>query len=300
MPHRLVCYVIVGFWLGTTGVLLLRQWQQCWQTPPSLAETVTEHSDNPVEWQILRRCRGPDETWESPCLVGVLVSQVHRDEQSGVISFVHQLELELGQIWHHFPMPESAGTLRMESRLEVGLLGELQRLRIVGGWSAWSRWLILLEVVPRPGGEAALRWMLNLPNGVVRQEHVLPWSVTALPANSLGPPDRLPGLRPGQRWALPWVDVLNPTGSLGGLVEGVVEAQPVPLNWQGDDHLCWLVRWQRNHLEGQWWVAQSGPRRDQVLQQVIRWSDMELLLVRQAQLTRKDLLVSPAWFYRLP
>lgn len=300
MLHRLGNCVIVGFWLGTMATLVLREWQQRQSSPPALTETLPDGTTEPIEWHIFRRTRGPEGNWEEPLLVGVLVSQTQRDEQSSILSLVHQLELDVGQLWHHLPVPESAGHLRLESRLEVGLFGEMQRLRIVGGWSAWARWLILLDMIPRPNDEVAVRWMINLPGGVWRQEYVLPWSVKSLPGNSLGPPDRLPSLRPGQRWALPWVDALGLTRVPGGMSPAVVETQPVSLNWQGENYPCLVVRLHREPMEVQWWVAQRSPLRDVVLQQVVRWSDTELILVRQPQLIRRDLLIPPAWFYRMP
>jgi hypothetical protein len=168
MLQRLVRCVIIGFWLGTMGTFLLREWQYHRSLPPALTESFTDATTEPIEWHVFRRTRGPDGQWLEPMAVGVIVSQVQRDEQSGIVCIVHQLEMDVGQVWHELPIPESAGQLRLESRLDAGLFGELQRLRIVGGWSAWGRWLIMLDVIPRHDGEATLRWMLNLPGGVWR------------------------------------------------------------------------------------------------------------------------------------
>jgi hypothetical protein len=282
------------------GVLLLHKWQEYWSHPPLLAQAVTATAEQPVEWHLFRRNRGPEGTWEEPVALGVMVSQLQRDEQNGALAIVHQLELDVGQLWHHWPTPESAGQLRLESRLDVGLFGEVQRLRIVGGWSAWSRWLVLLDVVPRPEEQASLRLMLNLPSGPWRQEYTIPWSVKSVPVNSLGPPDRLPGLRPGQRWVLPSLDPLNWSSVPGGLASAIVQPQTVSLDWQGKQVPCLAVHMQRPGLEIEWWVAQEPPLRDCVLQQIVRWTDTELILVRQPSVTRQDLLVPPAWLYRMP
>jgi hypothetical protein len=300
MLQRLVRCVIIGFWLGTMGTFLLREWQYHRSLPPALTESFTDATTEPIEWHVFRRTRGPDGQWLEPMAVGVIVSQVQRDEQSGIVCIVHQLEMDVGQVWHELPIPESAGQLRLESRLDAGLFGELQRLRIVGGWSAWGRWLIMLDVIPRHDGEATMRWMLNLPGGVWRQESALPWSLKALPVNSLGPPDRLPSLRPGQSWALPWVNALRLSGVPGGVHTAVVEPKPVNLTWQGQTYSCLVVRVRQEPVEMQWWVAQQPPLRDVVLQQVVGWGNMELLVIRQTQVTRQDLLVPPAWLYRMP
>ncbi|MCS7014753.1 MAG: hypothetical protein NZM42_01375 [Gemmatales bacterium] len=300
MPHRLVTCAIIGFWLGTMGYLVVREWHQRGQAPPILAEVVAQASKQPVEWHVFRRNRGPDGNWESPVSVGTVVSYLQRDEANNVTSIVHQLELDVGQIWHHWPLTESAGPLRMESRLEIGLFGEIQRLRIVGGWMAWSRWLLLADLVPRPDHQAILRFMLNLPGGVWRQEYLVPWSNQSLPLNSLGPPDQIPQLRPGQRWTISSLDIVGFSGSPGAATAGLVLPQAVSLTWEGHGYTCLVVQFQRAGLEAEWWVAQDEPVRHWVLQQVVRWSDTELTLVRQSECRRQDLLVPPSWFYRLP
>lgn len=300
MPHRLVSCLIFGFWLGTTGFLLVREWHQRWTAPPLLAKTIPDLATEPVQWHIFRSSPGPDGSREPFAQIGVLVSQVQREEANGLVTLAHQLELDVAQIWHHWPPPESAGLLRLESRLEIGLLGEMQRLRIVGGWSNWSRWLLLVDLIPRQDDQVTMRLMMNLPGGVWRQERILPWSMRTLPINTLGPPERIPGLRPGQRWSLPWVDALGLTGTHGGQVTGTVASEPVSLIWQDETHPCLVVQFQHEGLEAQWWVSQHPSWRDQVLQQLIRCRDVELLVVRQLQVARPDLLVPPAWFYRLP
>ncbi|MCS7167727.1 MAG: hypothetical protein RMI91_05605 [Gemmatales bacterium] len=300
MPPRLISFCIVGFWLGTMGHLLLREWHYRREAPPAVTDTVAEAATSTVEWHIFRRTRGPEGHWHAPKQVGVVVSQVQRDESHHVTSLVHQLELDVGQLWKHWPMQEPAGLLRLESRLELGVFGEIQRLRIVGGWKALSRWLLLADLVPRAEQQATLRLLINLPGRVWRQEYVLPWSNKALPLNSLGPPDRLPGLRPGQRWDISSLDVLSFSSLPGATVTGWVHPQTVPLTWQGQSLPCLVVQLQRPGLDAEWWVAQDEPMRHWVVQQVVRWPDTEMVLVRQPQVLRHDLLVPPAWFYRLP
>ncbi|GBD37089.1 hypothetical protein HRbin36_02219 [bacterium HR36] len=300
MPHRLVSCLIVGLWLGTMGILLLQEWQQRWLAPPALPQTISDTSDDPVEWRVFRSGLGPDGAWEEPVPIGVMVSQLQREQQGGYLSMVHQLELDIGQLWYHWPVPESASQLRLESRLEMGLFGEVQRLRIVGGWSSWSRWLLVLDVSPRPDAQAFVRLMLNLPAGLWRQEYTVPWSIQAVPVNSLGPPDRLPGLRPGQRWDLPSVDVLNWANAPGQMASGLVQPQAVSLDWHGHVLSCLVVQVHRPGLQVFWWVAQDSPMRDRVLQQMVQWSNTKLILVRQPSVSRRDLLTPPAWFYRMP
>lgn len=238
---------------------------------------LTEHVP---EWPLLRRKPGPAEARTlAALLLGAwvpAVTNLHSDDPMAVRSFAPRFE----ERWRSGP--------GMPSELAQGVWPESRRAS-----SATGRGFAETPLALYTDTESWARC-----RGVVRNGHFLPhWRVsgenrdpvfnpTALSVGGhlyvpFHPFNRLPGLKLGQRWSMPMLDLeaavnLGHAREIRTVIATVGETEPVV--WQSRPQQVWLVTIRDAETEvGRVWVRQSDLL---VLRQELRFSSDHYVLER--------------------
>jgi hypothetical protein len=207
MPARHHILAIVAFWVATTGWLCYRDiWPRLWpgEPPPFTIDLVDEASEQKVFWTILQEgdVKGYAQTWV----------MYHPSDNTFDIA-------GLFKYWSQPREQQNQPDRVMESRYRVTPEGELRRLsaEVTATLAPPFQPSLTVLVEAKISGPVAnhrfspharlnfLEMRLERdfpPVEVSRRGSVL---------NPLQPLNKLRGLRPGQRWRIPFVDPLEDT-----------------------------------------------------------------------------------------
>jgi hypothetical protein len=272
MPGRWTSAAIVALWLIMMTWLTVREaWHRFGASPTFPDALAASAGDVPSSWTIL----------ENGHSLGKATTHVALKLRQGRYELRQHIHLErffgLGGLFGH-PM-----SLRLDNRTDVNHLGELEE---------FTSTILIPEIDlrchlvghPIANGELSVQASVT-SNGqeiFAPREYRLSYGGKDLILNSLCPLDRMPLLRPGQRWEAPMVDPLE---SLTQVVERPpvkveVLEDPQELLW-GDDWVpCWVVEARQPHVQVRIWVRQKDGL---VLKQTVHWEATTLEVIRDSR-----------------
>lgn len=250
MPSRSATIAIIVFWLAMMVWLTGAELWQRFGTRPRLQETLAASAQaGPIGWSITEIV-DPDkplkegETLEEKPL-GTAVTEVKLDSRTGRYRLDQQVHLD-----RFF---NTGFTLNLQSRSEVNLFGRLQELHFT---AAIPELLFSCDVTARPDGprQLSVHGIFRLDKTRHEAESKIAYDGTDLILSSLCPLDRMPGLKPGQRWQTPMVDpveslmsqsfnqqsLLSPEISRPAVAVKVWD-QPQGIIWKGEFVPCLVV-----------------------------------------------------------
>jgi hypothetical protein len=286
MPGNLATAVILALWVGTMGWLLIREIGPFDDAPPAFHEILAATpADQSVNWRMRKYQLDAQgevvRSWE----LGMVQSTVRHDRRTGQYTLEHTADLDAAELLQllmkaaaRFPLPEGV-RLQLDSRSEVSVLGDLQRMRLKLRLNGVD-WSMLITGAPDRYGALPLTIDFVMGGASYRWEHKLAHDGKGMLLNSLCPLDRMPGLKAGQRWRAPLINPLG-TGSSDVLVQ--VMEEPLKLNWDDKDISCLVVESKRSGMTIQIWVAQGGELDGMVLKQRVHWDKTQVEIERQPE-----------------
>ena len=204
MPSRATCLAIILYWLIAAGGLFVREVlpDLLVGPPPDLRSMSQAEADNPnreVHWTI--QVEDPARPGGTPTLrpVGQVKTSWARTEDGGS-SIDTDVQLESGELLKTtgFATGESV-RLAIPSRFLVDVAGNLVSFHTEVRASEDATPLVTLDgVVSKPTKTMELRSRGLIPLLTIKKS--IPYEPRSMIQSAIGPIDRLPGLRVGQRW----------------------------------------------------------------------------------------------------
>jgi len=276
MPDRWTTGGILVLWAAVMIWLALREMGPFDSSPPRFQDVLAATtSDEQVHWRMRKNILNREGELSHSLLLGTLRSRVLYDPRTGQYTLEHEAELDaeelqklVANLGKRSIVPPGARLL-LDSRCEVNITGDLQRLRLklrIDGMD----WSILITGMPDRYGGLPLTIDFATPVFSHRWEHKLRHDGKGMLLSSLCPMDRMPGLRPGQSWRAP---LINPLGAGSSDVLVRVVEEPLMLLWEDQNVPCLVVESARGGASIQIWVAHGGALDGMVLKQRVQWQE---------------------------
>ena len=278
MPGRVATVAILAFWLVMTSWLTVRELWQRYGTRPRLRDTLRVSADRgPVLWDIFDN--------DEP--LGWAKTEVRFLRRSGEYRLEHRVFLRrIFNLEELFGQPLS---LRIRSRVDVSVFGDLRELVL---HTAVEDQLLTCRLRARPSGDGRLQVFgsLRFMDHEYNDSRLIDYEGKDLVLNSLCPVDRMPGLRPGQRWQSPMVDpietILSQAWGQGEMLSPLVGRtmarvavldEPDGLFWDDGFVTCHVVESKQGDRTLRVWVSVDDSR---VLQQPAELGTIRPVVIR--------------------
>ncbi|MFL5245803.1 MAG: hypothetical protein ACJ8FY_27330 [Gemmataceae bacterium] len=280
MPPRSITLAIIAFWLAMTGWVLYKEIWPRWQAdnPPAFTIDLTDEAQpngpNHIPWNVAINGRQRIfhlETW---------VKYAPKEDLFELHSEMWPRIDSQGQI-------DELAQFGMKSKLLVTREGELQALD-----------LYLTPPFPPQNDDIKIELLGEVKGGKLvpriripdrdfdKTFDPVPISERTSVLNPLQPLNKLPNLRPGQKWRMPVVDPVGQAfGSFLPLASGYVRyfdaevlSEMEELPWKGRDVPCRIIQYSGEDASGRTWVRESDGL---VLQQEVNIDGKTLILQRE-------------------
>jgi hypothetical protein len=266
MPSRWVCVAIAAFWLAATGWLVWREILPAFETgqpPPFTVDFLDEvEMDRPADtaWRVLHNGR---EEYRSTSRV-----IPHKEDET----FELKSSLRINR------------ALMERAQQPRGLLGDLLILDKVDSSYLVSREGVLREMtvdmavtnVPLMNDKKARAQVHGVVQDGLLHVHLegslpdlglshgttldpVPVAHRSYVLTPLHPINRLQGLRPGQKWRMPFVEPLADALGRGRhrVLDAHVLEQPRVLRWRGRDISCLVIEFEDDDCRASTWVDRA-------------------------------------------
>lgn len=265
MPPRLLCPIILAFWLGMMAWLFQRDiWPRLapGEPPPfttNLADAKSRGARFPTNWTAQRK--GPSGKTEDYRIL--LFSRYDKDDhyfeyrarwEPGKSGAAEQRLFQLGRFISNYRVWEHDGTLKefdVEVEMRAGVAGvPAQKASFIG-------------VID--GRVCNLSWQRGNDGNDHTGFEPFPVSLRGVVLMPLHPLDWMTGLRPGQKWGVPAFDPLGHAGVLSpkpapAWVNAHVRTERVGRRWKGKEIDCLVVDYSSENLSGSTWVDATDSR----------------------------------------
>lgn len=273
MPPRLISVAILLFWSVATWRLiqqdLLPEFTLA-AAPDLRTITRTEADTAPARWNVLVIDK-PSEP-ENRRKVGKAVTQSIR-QPNGCVQVKSSVKFDSGGLLKQTTFENRVDDeIEVNSSYQIDVSGNLQGFQVNVTTSADGA--DVLSLVGRLKNRS-LEITMRGPVALLNQTRTIPYESKGVVQNTLGPLDRLPGLRVGQRWD---VHVINPLTGRAEVVRFAVTRK------------CWIT-WDKSPVQVLEVVQKMGPiptrtwvRSDGlVLRQNVPLPGLELVLERRPE-----------------
>jgi hypothetical protein len=273
MPPRVITVTIVVCWLAITGWLVHRDlWRRAGEPPALVFDLADEVGTRKAFWNVLHKQEParPGFLWRPPYRqVGSAETTVRRHKDR---SFELQSVLRLSDLSY-----QGARVRSVASTCRVGPRGELRDLTctVTVELLRESR----VELSGRVEGGRFRSSVVSDGREAAQEPFEVPASGRVL--NVLQPLHKLAGLRAGRTWRVPFVDPLSlAAGANVGKRVFEAKVSAAPLFWHVQEEACWRIDYQEvgGPLAARAWMRQEDGL---LLQQEVRYADMELVLQRR-------------------
>jgi hypothetical protein len=275
MPPRPLTLAILAFWLATTGWLVYSDLWPRWQPgqpPPFVIDLADEaRNSHGVWWTLIRNGR-------EECKVVTSIEYMPADD-------LFELRTRLTDGKRNSSLPVNFRNLSLTVRVNRD-----------GYWRSLSA--TFRPHLPTAGPETdplvgvegtveAGRLTLRVQSDDLDFDHTFPPVAVQQHGtllNPLMPLNRLPDVRPGQRWRVPLVVPLGGTFSLSEgpvqFLDAEVQSEPESLEWKQQPVPCHVIAYRGDDVHGHTWVSQVDGL---VLKQAITFGQDEWVLKREPQ-----------------
>jgi hypothetical protein len=279
MPSRWVCAAIVTGWLLTNGWLLWREVLPSWEPnqPPAISVDLVEevqldrHNETPWAVSVYNSGR---RKWEKSYRARTWVEHAPEKDLFDLKMHLEALPPSIGEV-----DPATLVVRKVDCSTRVTSAGELRELSAdaSGGHSA-AAYSFRVEGEVRDGMFRG-NYLFRLP-----QIQPIKWDLTPTRVNYQGtimlgihPQQRLRGLRPGQTWKVPTLDI-GRSGATVRIVRARVLAETDAVTWHNRDTACLVVEATGDEERTRTWVV---PESGLVLKQETTFMEEHWMMQRE-------------------